>query len=95
MTSIDYAQIVTTLTRLEHLSTSFVEQIADTTKGVDLHHAKVDEGIKDLGRAITSLDKRLEVFRAEVIDLMKGLEHNLGALFPPKSPRLIFEDEQG
>lgn len=102
MTSIDYAQIVTALTRLEHLSTSFVQQLTGATREADLHRAKIDEQMKDLGHAISSLEQRLEVaakvsdlFRAEVSDQLKGLEHNLGALFPPKSARLIFEDEQG
>ncbi|MDG9918211.1 hypothetical protein N7645_15080 [Pseudomonas juntendi] len=63
MTSIDYAQIVTALNRLERIS--------------------------------TSIHRQLDAHRAETSDRLKDLEHNLGALFPPKAPQLIFDDEQG
>lgn len=77
MTSIEFAQLITTMGRLE-IRGKHLEQLSNR-----IH--------RQLELATTLLD----VHRAETGDRLKELEHNLGALFPPRQPALIFDDEQG
>lgn len=69
--------------------------LTTTLERLEIKWQQLEQLSSRIHRQLELATTLLDMHRAETGDRLKDLEHNLGALFPPRQPALIFDDEQG